>query len=130
MSESQLVSLDVWLLHAIALAYAPGGARLRDIIACGDYLNHAVFMFEEFQGGLGRLLAGGHVLRAEHGFQLCQECVEIYKQITQQTRSIRKHGLALSAYLEGQPTSSAPAETGLTDVEFDRAIQEYQAGFT
>ena len=65
---------DAWLLLAIAGASAPArGASVRDVIAVGDYLNRAVFTFEEFDSGLARLRAGK--LASVRGREPLQACV-------------------------------------------------------
>lgn len=50
---------DIWLLQAIVLGDRGSGASLRDIVATGDGLNHAIFNDEELESGLARLAAGG-----------------------------------------------------------------------
>ncbi|MFO1469683.1 MAG: hypothetical protein U1F27_01425 [Turneriella sp.] len=48
----------LWLLQCLVhCAPAGRGASLRDLIAFGDYINHAVFVYGEFYGALGLLLA-------------------------------------------------------------------------
>jgi hypothetical protein len=53
---------DDWLLRSIRLG-GRKGATLRDIIAAGDYLNHAIFTKEELRGGLSSLLRAGVVVK-------------------------------------------------------------------
>ncbi len=59
-------SSDVWLLLAVALAAQQEPADLRQIVAAGDAINHAIFTDAEFEGGLARLTAGGWI-REERG---------------------------------------------------------------
>ena len=49
-----------WLLKSI-LRCGPRGGTLRDIIATGDYLNHAIFTREELRTGLTALFQSGQV---------------------------------------------------------------------
>ncbi len=50
---------DIWLLQAIVSGDRGSGASLRDIVATGDGLNHAIFNDEELESGFARLTAGG-----------------------------------------------------------------------
>ncbi len=53
---------DAWLLMAIKYSQRDGEpASLEDIYACGDGLNHAIFMDSELSGGFLRLSAGGFI---------------------------------------------------------------------
>jgi hypothetical protein len=52
---------DSWLLLSIWYASDHGrrGAPLADVIAAGDFINHAIFTPGELQNGLARLTAMG-----------------------------------------------------------------------
>lgn len=50
-------SHDAWVLLSILYATQAGDAGISDIIACGDYINHAVLGLDELYGSLHRLLA-------------------------------------------------------------------------
>lgn len=52
---------DAWLLLSAILAGSPAGATLEGIVSAGDAVNHAIFTFQELDGGLARLLAGSLV---------------------------------------------------------------------
>ena len=47
-----------WLLNSIRRCGTRGGT-LRDIVAVGDLINHAVFTREELRGGLAATAAAG-----------------------------------------------------------------------
>lgn len=53
---------DAWLLHAMLLAC--GGVHkpisLRQIIGCGDYINHSILEYSEIMSGLEKLIAAGY----------------------------------------------------------------------
>ena len=74
---------DPWLLQAIITAAGKGPGLLKDIVAAGDALNHAMFTFEELQGGLGRLLAAGLIAESANGFVPTAKSLELYSQISQ-----------------------------------------------
>ena len=52
---------DAWLLLSVALAGGAKSAELKEVVAAGDYINHAIFTEDELRGGLRRLTAGGWV---------------------------------------------------------------------
>lgn len=60
-SSPEYYPSDAWLLHTILLASGPDGATLKDMIAVGDVLNHAIFTANELNAGLERLIRGGWV---------------------------------------------------------------------
>lgn len=57
----QYLFSDALLLASIALACKDKPAELDEIFAVGDYLNHAIFSFDEIESGLVRLTAGGWI---------------------------------------------------------------------
>ncbi len=52
-------SSDAWLLHAMLLACgaAHRPISLRQIISCGDYINHSILNFSEIKSGLEKLIS-------------------------------------------------------------------------
>jgi hypothetical protein len=53
---------DAWLLHAIMVAQSGKAyASLEDIIGAGDFINHAIFSFDELTGGFRRLERAGFI---------------------------------------------------------------------
>jgi hypothetical protein len=50
-------SSDAWILLAISFAGGDGAARLPEIIAAADYINHAIPTAGELDGALNRLPA-------------------------------------------------------------------------
>lgn len=72
---------DAWVILAIEAAWRRT-ASLRDIIAAGDYINHAILAAEELDAGLNRLVAAGLVAPTDAGFRLtdagerlCRSCL-------------------------------------------------------
>lgn len=64
---------DSWALHAVVLSAGDGSAPLDRVVATGDYINHAVFTPEELHACLGRLLAGGLVVRRGAAYAPAEE---------------------------------------------------------
>jgi hypothetical protein len=48
---------DAWLLFAVALAATSGKVTLKDVIACGDGIQHAIFTPAELRRGFAKLIA-------------------------------------------------------------------------
>ena len=59
---------DAWLLGAIAEASKHEPAKLWQIIAAGELLNHALFTDEEIESGLTRLTQGGWITERDGTF--------------------------------------------------------------
>ena len=59
---------DAWVLLSVVCAAEQSQnrdfARIEDVIACGDAINHAIFNYDELNGGLNRLTDAGEVLRS------------------------------------------------------------------
>ena len=59
MSNTNLQSSDVWLL--LSVQHSKGAATKDKIIEAGDYINHAIFTEEEFNGGIKRLIENNYL---------------------------------------------------------------------
>ena len=64
---------DAWLLFAVALAATRGQVTLKDVIACGDAINHAIFTNAELRRGFAKLIATGHVITSGDVFDVSPE---------------------------------------------------------
>lgn len=64
---------DVWLLASIEYSSNQSGLGIRDIIAVGDYLNHAIFTENEFREGLCRLSMGGWIIEKRGRFKVSKK---------------------------------------------------------
>ena len=62
-----------WVLLAVLLCGSKGGT-LRDIIACGDYANHAAFPFERLRNGFCRHQQTG-LIECRNGIYRAASCV-------------------------------------------------------
>ena len=60
-AQIRLTGSDEWLLSAIRQGSSSQGASLRDIIAVGDMLNHAIFSPAELRSGFAKLLAANYI---------------------------------------------------------------------
>jgi hypothetical protein len=63
---------------------------LTDVIAAADYINHAIVTFEEMEGALARLTAGGFIV--DRGIRLSPswKTMTFYRSVTTPRRSVLK----------------------------------------
>ncbi len=131
---------DIWLLQSIALASRAQPAGLKDILAGGDYLNHAIFVFAEIQNGLARLTAAGCVEcdRKKKSFRLSKSFRGEYDRITQRCKSPYLQREALEAYFHVMPWTpgSDPNRSDprwvfplITPEDYEKSIQAYHRMF-
>jgi hypothetical protein len=71
---------DAWVLHAIALGEGKDGARLRDIIATGDYINHAILSAPQLRRGIAKLTSAGYLRERNGRFQLAGKAAAFRKK--------------------------------------------------
>ena len=64
---------DAWLLASIEFAGGKNGADIRNIIAAGDYMDHATFLEKEFEEGLYRLSKGGWIEEVGDRFRVSKK---------------------------------------------------------
>ncbi|MBC7861761.1 MAG: hypothetical protein IAF38_02230 [Bacteroidia bacterium] len=65
---------DTWLLHSILNTEKKDtGAEMKDIIAFADYTNHSIMEYEEFAGGIEKLLAAGLILPVGKNYSTSEE---------------------------------------------------------
>jgi len=127
---------DAWLLFAVALAATRGKVTLKDVIACGDAIEHAIFTPAELRRGFAKLIASGHVTRSEY-FDVSPEVRDIIAR-TEKKRmamsTLQRHFeafLAAAPYPAGDPRVEDPEWPfpELTDAVVDQAVQVYQEEF-
>lgn len=116
----QFSSSDVWLLQAIGMAGQTAPASLSDIIAAGDYINHAIFTWEELQTVLSRLLAAKLIETQGTGLMLSQAFADEYDRLP--------NGEALQSYLQQLPVTQTKnlVNVPVTQTDFEAAVREYQ----
>jgi hypothetical protein len=136
-NQIEFIWSDAWLLQAIALATEKTPASLKDVIATGDAINHAIFTYTELQTGLAKLLTAGYIEHEHDRFSLSPTFMEEYVRLSK-TRGIRGQQQAIEKYLLATPWQpgydSNKLEqnwlyTSVTREDFDKAIQEYLGSF-
>jgi len=109
---------DSWLLLSIGAAGGRIGAPLKDIIAAGDLLNHAVFTGPELRRGLSKLVAAGYVVQVGDRFQAAGEALELLQQ---------SNGVAIRSVWErcdrllGLPPNSYTSDANVEDPNWSYA---------
>ena len=131
---SQYQRSDAWLLLSIIYASPVNGASLRDIISAGDYINHAIFTFDELSGGLQRLIAGGLIREQNGAFAATDIIIKAYRRTTTPRRTALKELADASEFLKMQD-KPLPDESGddrrfvdLTRDPYNNALKDYQDG--
>ena len=65
-------------MYSILVAARNGEATLADVIEAGDVINHAIFMPNEINGGLGRLERAGFVTLSGGSIRPSQTAIDLY----------------------------------------------------
>lgn len=122
---------DSWLLLATGLAARNRGARLVEIIAAGDAVNHAIFTPAELRRGFAKLIAAGY-LRVEGGrFFLVESAREAVDRATE--RGFARAWGPITRFL-GVPSGSWDPPNfedpdwrypDLSDEAYNAAVREY-----
>jgi hypothetical protein len=125
---------DAWLLLAIVIAAGNTTANLKEIIAAGDGLNHAIFTPEEFEGGLYRLVGGGYIEQVKGQFRPTTPTSERYKALVKNVKSHHKQMAAFEEFIgatsweigEGNSNTDNFKYLGFSEQKFYEAIENYQ----
>lgn len=116
-------SADDWVLLTVIHAGRGKPAGLEALVSVGDYINHAIFNYEELRGGLHRLLRHGLVRQTAAGWAASPAAVRA-AQVP--GRGFQKQYTALGALMAAAPVlPSAPRLKGLTPKRFEAAVQAY-----
>lgn len=102
---------DQWVMSSVTLAATQSEdqlATLREIIATGDYLEHGIFTFEELEGGLARLAAGGCIEQVGDRFRPSTRFAH------QQGISLRIRRLTRAGLIAASPVSCLSGRAALT----------------
>ena len=101
---------DTWLLLSIGTG-GETGATLKDIIAAGDFLNHAIFTGAELRRGFAKLLAAGYVVKVADRFQVAGQALTLLREFSgSPTRSVWNECDRLLGLKPGSYASDANVE--------------------
>ena len=128
---------DAWLLFAVALAATSGKVTLKDVIACGDGIQHAIFTPAELRRGFAKLMARGHITHHGENFDVSPEVREILALAGQRRiamRTLQKQFetfLSAEPYPAGNPRAEDPEWPfpQITDAMVGRAVKAYHQEF-
>lgn len=119
--------LDSWVLLAVLLCGRKGGT-LRDLLATGDYANHAVMPFERLRDGLFALQHAGLVLHAEGRYRAAPRATSFWTSTGKRERRLTKQWDLLDRWLGKQRMSPVAANVRrITKKKYDEATREYLA---
>ncbi len=126
---------DAWLLASIEFSSGKRWASIRDIIAVGDYMNHATFLEKEFEEGLYRLSKGRWIRKNGDKFKVSKRFKDQkidyssgrgYSPRILHRKVIELLGLDLTCR-KGYPTGNIKYP-GFTSEKFSKAMKEYFKG--
>ncbi|MRR09996.1 hypothetical protein EG831_07990 [bacterium] len=117
--------LDSWVLLSVLMC-GPRRGTLRDIIACGDYANHAVFPFARLRDGLFALQTTGLVSHEDDRYRASPRARRFWREARKKERGVFKAWGLLDRWLERQVL--APAGGGTRRIarkKYDAAVKDY-----
>jgi hypothetical protein len=121
--------LDSWALLSILLCGRKGGA-LRDIVACGDYANHAVFPFQRLREGLFALQKAGLISCEDGCYQASPRASRFWREFRKKERRLLKAWGLLDQWLGKQNMSPVAGNARrLTKKKYDEAVKDYLDNF-
>jgi len=128
------VSSDVWVLLSIAIGDGGNGANLRDLIATGDYINHAIMTAQELGGGLARLTQVGYVEEISGRISLAGDAKTFWESMETSRRPVLRLWDKLEEFLEvsAEPSIAKNAQQtypGVNAETVEVAYQEYLRNF-
>lgn len=94
---------------SVAMVRSESGASLHRVVAAGDYINHALFTFDELDGGVQRLAAAGLLVVESKQLDLTPLGSAIYAKVAAQRRSVRNTMSALQQALAETSFSPLPS---------------------
>ena len=81
---------DAWVAVSMISTDNKYAFSLRDIIASGDYINHAVFNFDELAHGIAKLQALDYIKQKKEKFLLTDKFLNDFKEILLKHKNIIK----------------------------------------
>jgi hypothetical protein len=138
MNQSAYTHADAWLLQAILYASQDQRATLKDIIAMGDAINHAIFAPGELQQGLVRLLSGNWIARDDNNYLLTESAITKLTPLLHSGEPVLKVREQIAEIIGASPWSpEEPLPEFDPDLlpklfsikDFKRALKRYQKEF-
>ncbi|MBN2084703.1 MAG: hypothetical protein JW748_05720 [Anaerolineales bacterium] len=128
---------DAWLLCAIVIGSGRHGASLRDILAAGDYINHAILSGPQIRRGLAKLTHAGFVREAAGRFLVSGKAKSFWKRLPQKRKPVLRYLYDWEKFLAVPPPPEPDPHReeaewpypAITEDMVKKAYEEYVAGF-
>jgi hypothetical protein len=128
---------DAWLLCSIAIGEGRRGASLRDILAAGDYINHAILTGQQIRYGLAKLIPTGFIRETAGGFKVAGKANAFWKKLKLKRKPVLRQLDEWETFLGvASPPESDPLREeaewpypAVSDEAVKRAYDEYVSGF-
>lgn len=128
---------DAWLLLAIIYAAADkDGASLDEIVATGDFINHAIFTDDEMESGFYRLTRGGYVEEVDLNFRPTKLTLKKYEEISRKKKrsvlgqmELLQKSIGAKPWVFGEPfprPENRYKYPGVTKKRLADAVEKYQ----
>jgi hypothetical protein len=137
-SRSPWAYTDTWFLLSVLMTSKDGqSVSLKEVVACGDIINHAIFTFREFRDSITRLRNAGMLEFDGEFIRPTDEIVCKYEEMAHSVRDLGALMKRVRGTLDALPPERNPETTGnvpdpaarpLLEVDFDdfeRAVHEY-----
>lgn len=127
-AENPVPADTAWLLQClIHCTQKNSGAALHDIIAFGDYINHAVFAYTEFCSALGFLIAARIAfLRRGRIFLTKEFRTSFHSVVAKQKRpAYPKEYVEIASFLYRLPSVKKSLRKPIAKEMFSQAVQGY-----
>ncbi len=134
--NTQYLWSDAWFLLAVIYAGKEQPAALSDIIAVADFINHAIITFEETEGALARLTAGGFIIDAGTKISPTEKTMSFYKSSTKRRHPVLNElediGKLLqisdmSSSFKPQDANRGVSYPSLTHEQYNEAVRNYDS---
>jgi len=121
-------SSDAWLLQTIMQSTIRNStADLSAIISVGDYINHAIFNWEEFRDGMENLLRAKYVKENKGAISLTATFHKDYKAMGKAPKSMNKEYEFVQAFLQAKTTllEGEKVKLNIGEKDFKLAVDKY-----
>ena len=125
---------DSWILLSIIYSGVQNGAHLEEIIAAGDFINHAIFTFEELEGAFARLSKGKFIRRKGEYFFPSDKTMKFWKENQKARNYVHKDWERLNQFIHVKPrdnqvipqkANEGVSYKGITREKYQQAIDRY-----
>ncbi len=129
---------DAWILLATVYSARGQPAVLPEVIAAADYIQHAIVTYEEMEGALARLTAGGLIVDISGKLAPSQETINFYNTLGTARRPVLEEERDIERFLNASSwnPSVKPNEANrgvsypsLSQERYNEAVQEYLSRF-